>query len=111
THCCRRRSTGSFRKLRKPDRDRTDVRYSGVARIAALLPGYANVARASEVLHLAPRSVRDLIYAGRLPSLRVGRLHFVRVSDLEIERRRRLGLPVRAVRSAATPRPRLAHAA
>ena len=50
------------------------------------------MARAAETLHLAPRSVRDLIYAGRLPSLRIGRLHYVRATDLELERRRRLGL-------------------
>jgi hypothetical protein len=62
-------------------------------RFAALIPGYASVARASAVLHLAPRSVRDLIYAGRIPSLRIGRLHFIRASDLEAERRRRVGLP------------------
>lgn len=69
------------------------------------------MARASEVLHLAPRTVRDLIYAGRLPSVRVGRLHYLRTSDVELERRRRLGLrlparrqrPPRA-RVAATPR-------
>jgi hypothetical protein len=77
-----------------PKQGRTNVRYFDVARIAAVLPGYASVARASEVLHLAPRSVRDLIYSGRLPSLRVGRLHYVRTADLELERRRRLGLPV-----------------
>ncbi len=50
------------------------------------------MARAAEALHLAPRSVRDLIYAGRLPSVRIGRLHYVRATDLERERRRRLGL-------------------
>jgi hypothetical protein len=66
-----------------------------MARLAATLPGYASVARASEVLHLAPRSVRDLIYAGRIPSLRIGRLHYIRSADLEVERRRRLGLPAR----------------
>jgi hypothetical protein len=71
---------------------RTYVRYCDVARVAAVLPGYASIARASEVLHLAPRSVRDLIYKGRLPSLRIGRLHYVRAADLEHERRRRLGL-------------------
>ena len=54
------------------------------------------MARAAEALHLAPRSVRDLIYAGRLPSLRIGRLHYVRATDLERERRRRLGLPLPA---------------
>jgi excisionase family DNA binding protein len=53
------------------------------------------VAHAAEVLHLAQRSVRDLIYSGRLPSLRVGRLHYIKASDLEHERRRRLGLPAR----------------
>jgi hypothetical protein len=65
-----------------------------VNRSSAVLPGYASVGRASQVLHLAPRSVRDLIYAGRLPSLRVGRLHFIKAADLEAERRRRLGRPV-----------------
>jgi hypothetical protein len=81
------------------------VGYLTVTRVAAVLPGYATVARASEVLHLAPRSVRDLIYAGRLPSLRIGRLHYVRAGDLELERRRRLGLrpPARRPR---TSRPR-----
>jgi hypothetical protein len=78
-----------------------------VTRLAALVPGYATVARVSEVLHLAPRSVRDLIYSGRLPSLRLGRLHYIKASDLELERRRRLGLPLprRGPRS-AHPRPR-----
>jgi hypothetical protein len=71
--------------------------------VEASLPGYASVARASEVLHLAPRSVRDLIYSGRLPSLRIGRLHYLKVSDLDLERRRRLGLP--------PPRPRKPHVA
>ncbi|HLZ32225.1 MAG TPA: helix-turn-helix domain-containing protein [Chloroflexota bacterium] len=63
-----------------------------MAHVAAVLPGYATVRHGSDVLHLAPRSVRDLIYSGRLPSLRIGRLHFLRVTDLELERRRRLGL-------------------
>jgi Helix-turn-helix domain len=72
-----------------------------MARVGATLPGYASVARASEVLHLAPRSVRDLIYAGRLPSLRIGRLHYIRAADLEVERRRRLGLPLPRRRQAS----------
>src|ERR671931_621122 len=67
-------------------------------KLRAVLPGFGSVAHAAEVLHLAPRSVRDLIYGGRLPSIRIGRLHFVRGTDLERERRRRLGLPL--------PRPR-----
>ena len=78
-----------------------------MARAAAVLPGYASVARASDVLHLAPRSVRDLIYRGRLPSLRIGRLHYVRASDLDLERRRRLGLRLPAARERVA-RPRLA---
>jgi hypothetical protein len=69
------------------------------------------------VLHLAPRSVRDLIYSGRLPSLRIGRLHYLRATDLELERRRRLGLRLpsrnpRALRSRTTApatRPRVEH--
>jgi hypothetical protein len=80
-----------------------------MARLAATIPDYASVARASEVLHLAPRSVRDLIYAGRIPSQRIGRLHYLRAADLELERRRRLGLPLpRRTRSqrAGSDRPR-----
>lgn len=60
--------------------------------------------QSSGVLHLAPRSVRDLIYAGRLPSVRIGRVHFVRATDLEVERRRRLGLQL-PPRKARRPRP------
>jgi hypothetical protein len=69
------------------------------------------VGGAGEVLHLAPRSVRDLIYSGRLPSVRLGRLHFVSAADLELERRRRLGLalprahPKRARPRVLRPRP------
>ena len=88
---------------------------SEVARVATNVPGYASVGRAGEVLHLARRSVRDLIYAGRLPSLRLGRLHYIKAADLELERRRRLGLPLlSAPRRAArplTPRPRRPRAA
>jgi hypothetical protein len=69
-------------------------------RSAPVVPGFVTVGGAGEVLHLAPRSVRDLIYSGRLPSVRLGRLHFVSAADLELERRRRLGL--------ALPRPRTA---
>ena len=65
------------------------------------------MARAAETLHLAPRSVRDLIYAGRLPSLRIGRLHYVRATDLELERRRRLGLRL-PQRQRTRPRRRVA---
>jgi hypothetical protein len=66
------------------------------------LPGYATVRHSSGVLHLAPRSVRDLIYSGRLPSVRIGRLHYLRATDLELERRRRLGL--RLPNSSSKPR-------
>jgi Helix-turn-helix domain len=76
------------------------------------LPGFLTVAGASDRLALAPRSVRDLIYAGRLPSARLGRRHYLRVADIEAERRRRLGLPLpaqrdqpRAARRATRPAP------
>jgi len=65
------------------------------------LPGFVTVAAAAERLKLAPRSVRDLIYAGRVPSARLGRRHFLRVPDVDTERRRRLGLPLPARRTAA----------
>src|ERR671938_185412 len=71
-----------------------------MSRSAPVVPGFVTVGGAGEVLHLAPRSVRDLIYTGRLPSVRLGRRHFVSTADLELERRRRLGLPL--------PRPRVA---
>jgi len=58
------------------------------------LPGYVTVAGAADRLRLAPRSVRDLIYTGRLPSARLGRRHFLKLTDVEAERRRRLGLPL-----------------
>jgi hypothetical protein len=69
-----------------------------MSRPAPEVPGFVTVNGAGKVLHLAARSVRDLIYTGRLPSVRLGRLHFVSTADLERERRRRLGL--------ALPRPR-----
>jgi excisionase family DNA binding protein len=69
------------------------------------VPGFLTVRGAAEQLKLAPRSVRDLIYAGRLPSVRLGRVHFVSVGDVELERRRRLGLPLPRPR-ARTRRPR-----
>jgi hypothetical protein len=37
----------------------------------AALPGYVPVTGAATRLHLASRSVRDLIYTGRLPSTRL----------------------------------------
>ena len=68
------------------------------------LAGYVTVSAAAERLRLAPRSVRDLVYAGRLPSARLGRRHFLRVPDVDAERRRRLGLPLPQARTVARPR-------
>jgi hypothetical protein len=65
------------------------------------LPGFVTVAVAADRLRLAPRSVRDLVYAGRLASARLGRRHFLRVPDVEAERRRRLGLPLPQARPVA----------
>jgi hypothetical protein len=62
-----------------------------------------SVGGAAELLHLAPRTVRGLIYAGRLASVRLGRRHYLRSTDLDRERRRRLGQPLRL-----TPRHRRA---
>lgn len=73
-------------------------------RIMMKLPGYVTVAGAADRLRLAPRSVRDLIYTGRLPSARLGRRHFLRIPDVEAERRRRLGLPLPQARAVARPR-------
>jgi hypothetical protein len=63
------------------------------------LPGYVTVAVAADRLRLAPRSVRDLVYTGRVPSARLGRRHLLRVPDVEAERRRRLGLPLPPARA------------
>lgn len=65
-------------------------------RTVRVIPGFLTVKGASELLGLATRSVRDLIYTGRLPSQRLGRLHYLRSADVDRERRRRLGLPVLA---------------
>src|SRR5438034_2048596 len=73
-------------------------------RITVQLPGYVTVAGAADRLRLAPRSVRDLIYIGRLPSARLGRRHILRIPDVEAERRRRLGLPLPPARTAARRR-------
>lgn len=70
------------------------------------MPGFLTVVGAGALLRLAPRSVRDLIYSGRLPSARLGRRHFLRIADVELERRRRLGLPLPAPRRAAPRRAR-----
>jgi hypothetical protein len=74
------------------------------ARTVVELPGYVTVAAAADRLRLAPRSVRDLVYAGRLPSARLGRRHLLRVPDVEAERRRRLGLPLPGERPIARRR-------
>jgi excisionase family DNA binding protein len=68
------------------------------------LPGYVTVGGAADRLRLHPRSVRDLIYTGRLPSARLGRRHLLRIPDVEAERRRRLGLPLPPARPAARRR-------
>src|SRR5215210_4647248 len=70
------------------------------------LPGFVTVAVAADRLRLAPRSVRDLVYTGRLASARLGRRHFLRVPDVEAERRRRLGLPLPQARRPRRERPR-----
>jgi hypothetical protein len=73
-------------------------------RIVAELPGYVTVAGAADRLRLASRSVRDLIYTGRIPSARLGRRHFLKILDVEVERRRRLGLPLPSARPVARDR-------
>ena len=82
-----------------------------MSRTAPELPGFVTVRGAGDRLRLAPRSVRDLIYTGRLPSTRLGRRHYLRASDVDLERRRRLGLPLAAPHRAPRPaRPRRASA-
>src|SRR5439155_25093699 len=77
-----------------PELNECSYNWGMKTRTVVELPGYVTVAVAAERLRLAPRSVRDLVYAGRMPSARLGRRHFLRVPDVETERRRRLGLPL-----------------
>ena len=49
--------------------------------------GYLSVKAAAQELGLRERSVRSLIERGRLPSSRLGRLHFLPTRDVEEYRR------------------------
>ena len=66
--------------------------YPEHSRPALRVPGYLSVRAAAERLGIRERSVRELISRHRLPSTRLGRLHFLATPTVEAyrgERRRR----------------------
>ena len=71
-------------------------------RTAVGAPGFLSVRRAAEALGIQPRSVIYLIQRGLLASTRLGRSHFLPVS--EVERYQRLRRERRAKARARRPR-------
>jgi excisionase family DNA binding protein len=69
-------------------------------RPALRVPGYLSVRAAAERLGIRERSVRELIERRRLPSTRLGRLHFLASEAVETYRgeRRRRALRARQLR-------------
>jgi excisionase family DNA binding protein len=77
-------------------------------RPALRVPGYLSVRAAAERLGIRERSVRELIERRRLRSTRLGRIHFLSSEAVERYRGERR---VRARRSRALRRARVARAA
>jgi excisionase family DNA binding protein len=75
-------------------------------RPALRVPGFLSVRAAAERLGITERSVRELIERRRLPSSRLGRLHFVAHDDVEAYRgeRRERSRRARQRRARATQR-------
>jgi len=69
------------RLVRMPGRTRQSPR------TAIGAPGFLSVRAAADRLGLQPRSVRYLIEHGRLKSQRLGRMHFLPSSQVEMYRR------------------------
>jgi excisionase family DNA binding protein len=66
--------------------------WPGAGRRAPLAPGFLPVSAAAALLGISPRSVRRWIAAGRLPSTRLGRLHYIpRQALIQAVRQRRPG--------------------
>ncbi|MGE3908952.1 MAG: helix-turn-helix domain-containing protein [Chloroflexota bacterium] len=87
-------SAAPGRLVRMPGRGRR------TARTAVGAPGFLSVNAAADRLGLKPRSVRYLIEHGRLGSQRLGRMHFVPVSQVEAYRRTRRARARRRQRAA-----------
>ena len=48
---------------------------------------------AAELLNISDARIRQLIYAGRLPSQKIGQMNLIKKSDLELVKDRKAGRP------------------
>ncbi len=48
---------------------------------------------AAEILEISDARVRQLIYAGKLPSQKIGQMNLIKKSDLELVKERKTGRP------------------
>ncbi len=48
---------------------------------------------AAEILKISDARIRQLIYAGRLPSQKIGQMNLIKKSDLELVKDRKTGRP------------------
>jgi len=48
---------------------------------------------AAEILEISDARVRQLIYAGKLPSQKIGQMNLIKKSDLELVKDRKTGRP------------------
>ncbi len=48
---------------------------------------------AAEILEISDARVRQLIYAGKLPSQKIGQMNLIKKSDLELIKDRKTGRP------------------
>ncbi len=49
----------------------------------------------AEILGISDARVRQLIYAGRLPSEKIGQMNLIKKEDLELVRERKVGRPAK----------------
>ena len=50
----------------------------------------------AKILGISDARVRQLIYAGRLPSEKIGQMNLIKKEDLELVRERKVGRPAKA---------------
>lgn len=48
---------------------------------------------AAEILEISDARIRQLIYAGRLPSQKIGQMNLIKKTDLDLIRERKSGRP------------------
>lgn len=51
---------------------------------------------AAEILNISDARIRQLIYAGRIPSQKIGQMNLIKKSDLELVKDRKTGRPPKA---------------